>query len=276
MECMKGCDTAYYLVHGLNESHSFEYEEALAAQVFTRAANESGLKSMIYLGGLGPAGELSPHLRSRFLTGEILRLGRARVIEFRASIVLGQGSTSYEILRALSSRLPFFVDPKNLRAECQPIYLEDLLRYLLGALDMEGESSRVLEIGGPDRISYPDLLLQVANHSGIHRKVIPVPDLDPRLMAEAFELVVPEYARVGRHLIESLTYPTLVEDDSASRVFPEIKPIGIQESLDAIGTLSSDLGALVSKEHTRKVLQLFVERFPNLRWLTLLSDKLSV
>ena len=140
---MKGCDVAYYLVHGLNSHSGFEYEEARSAQVFTAAANEAKLEKIIYLGGLGEDGELSPHLRSRQLTGRILALGKTPVTEFRASIVLGRGSTSYEMMRLLAQRLPFFIDPANLRAHCQPIFQEDLFQYLLRELDRESTESRI-------------------------------------------------------------------------------------------------------------------------------------
>ncbi len=267
-EAMRGCDSAYYLIHGLDESHSFEYQEAKSAQVFTQCSNELGLEKIIYLGGLGDADAISPHLRSRHLTGSILALGRARVLEFRASIVLGVGSTSYEIIKALVSRLPFLIDPKNLRARCQPIYWKDLIEYLaLGLLDRGETSSQVIEIGGPDQVGYADLLKIVADHSSIDRKMIPVPELDPRLIAEVFEFIVPEHSRVGRHLIESLIFPTLVEDDKAQRFFPEIRPRPIQEGLDEIGKINSDLGTIVSKEHTMQVLMSLIKRFPEFKIL---------
>ena len=264
---MKDCDSAYYLIHGLEESESFEYEEALAAQVFTQCSNELGLSKIIYLGGLGDSNALSPHLRSRHLTGQILALGRAKVLEFRASIVLGPGSTSYEIMKALVSRLPFLVDPKNLRERCQPLYWEDLMGYLVLGLEDRTPTSCVVEIGGPDQVNYVDLLKKVAQHSSLERKVIPVPELDPRLVGEVFDLIVPEYSRVGRHLIESLIYPTVKNTDLARELYPEITPCSISESLEKIGTIHSELGVMISKDHTLRVLMTLRSRFPEVSFL---------
>jgi uncharacterized protein YbjT (DUF2867 family) len=268
IEALKGCDLAYYLVHGLEEPSSFEHQEALSAQVFTEAANECSLSRILYLGGLGEGDELSPHLRSRQLTGKILGLGKTPVTEFRASIVLGRGSASFEMLRLLASRLPFFLEPRNLTALCQPIHVEDLMAYLLRAVEIEGALPARVEIGGADRVSYSELLLRVAGHSGIVRKVIPVPEVDLRILAEAFELVCPEYARLGRRLMESLTHATVVNHPEAARAcFPAIHPVGLDQALDSIGPIRSDPLALVSPEHTRKVLRMLKDRFPQFRFL---------
>ena len=261
-KAMTGCESAYYLVHGLQENEAFEYEEAKAAQVFTQCSNDLGLEKIVYLGGLGDENAHSPHLRSRHLTGSILALGRAKVLEFRASIVLGDGSTSYEIIKALVSRLPFLIDPKNLRELCQPIYWEDLIDYLVLGLQEQGLPSGIIEVGGTEQVSYADLLKMVAEHSSLERKVFSVPELDPRILAEVFELLVPEYARVGRHLIESLIYPTVVRNESSVQFFPEIKPRSIGDSLDKIGTIQSNLGTILSREHTLKVLLTLSHRFP--------------
>lgn len=267
-EALRGCDLAYYLVHGLEEASSFEHQEALAAQVFTEAANQAGLARLFYLGGLGEGSDLSPHLRSRQLTGKILSLGKTPVTEFRASIVLGRGSASFEMLRLLAARLPFFLEPRNLSAQCQPIHEDDLVEYLVQAAGVEAPLPSLIEVGGGDRLSYSRLLLRVAGHSGIVRKVIPVPDVDLRILAEAFELVCPEYARLGRRLMESLTHATVVNHpEAAARCFPSIRPVGVDPALDAIGPIHSELLALVSPEHTRKVLRMFKERFPQLRFL---------
>ncbi len=263
-DAMKDCESAVYLVHGLGEPRSFEHHEALAAQVFTKCSNEQGIGRIVYLGGLGRAGDLSPHLRSRHLTGAILALGRAQVLEFRASIVLGEGSTSTEILKALVSRLPFLIDPANLRELCQPIHFEDMIAYLVLGLTQEVRGSRVFEIGGPDQIAYADLLGRVAAHSGMDRKMFPVPEIDPAVLGEIFELVVPEHARVGRHLIESLTYPTVVEDQSAREVFPTIAPRSLDESLNGIGRVKPELKTILTREHRIRILRMLGERFPKL------------
>jgi uncharacterized protein YbjT (DUF2867 family) len=269
-EAMRGCDLAYYLVHGLEEANSFEYQEALSAQVFTEAANRSNLSRIIYLGGLGEGSELSPHLRSRQLTGKILSLGKTPLSEFRASIVLGRGSASFEMLRLLASRLPFFVEPRNLNTLCQPIHVDDLLAYLVRASEIPETLPPLIEVGGADQLPYAELLLRVARHSGIQRKVIPVPEIDLRLLAEAFELVCPEYARLGRRLMESLSHATVVNHpDAALSAFPAIRPVGLDQALDSIGPIQSELLALIRPEHTKKVLRMFRDRFPHLRFLPL-------
>ncbi len=262
---VKGCDVAFYLVHGLNSHTDFEYEEALSAQSFASAANRSSLSKIIYLGGLGGEDALSPHLRSRHLTGKILALGKTPVTEFRASIVLGKNSTSYGIMKLLVQRLPFLVDPLNLRSLCQPIAEEDLIQYLFLEIERESTESQIIEIGGTDRTTYSGLLLRLALHSGIQRPLIPVPEIDPRILAEAFELVCPEYARVGRHLLESLSYPTVQNEmESAKQLFPAIHPLGITEALDRIGTFSSSPRDLIAPAHLARILASFADRFPAL------------
>ncbi|NDF14228.1 NAD-dependent epimerase/dehydratase family protein [bacterium] len=269
-EAMRGCELAYYLVHGLEEASSFEYQEALSAQVFTEAANQAGLSRIIYLGGLGEGSGLSPHLRSRQLTGKILSLGKTPVTEFRASIVLGRGSASFEMLRLLAGRLPFFVEPRNLMALCQPIHVDDLLAYLVRASEIPASLPPLIEVGGADQLPYAELLLRVARHSGIRRRVIPVPEIDLRLLAEVFELVCPEYARLGRRLMESLSHSTLVNHPGvALAAFPAIRPVGLDRALDCIGPIQSEVLALIGPEHTKKVLRMFRDRFPQFRFLPL-------
>jgi len=263
-DAMRGCNLAYYLVHGLGEPGSFEHEEALSAQVFTHCSNESGLERILYLGGLGNADADSPHLRSRHLTGKILALGRAKVLEFRASIVLGAGSTSYEIMKALVARVPVIPDPRNLRELCQPIHVDDLLDYLSAGIFVHLDGSCVVEVGGNEQIAYSALLERLARQAGLSRKIIPLPDLDPRLLGEVFELVVPEYGRVGRHLIESLVHPTVVTEDSARRMFPWIKPKDLDGAFQSIGESGLPFSALLSRAHLVRVVGALIERFPQL------------
>jgi uncharacterized protein YbjT (DUF2867 family) len=266
-EAMRGCEVAFYLVHGLDESGNFEYEEALSAKVFTQASNLEGIQKIIYLGGLGESKDLSPHLRSRQLTGQILALGRAKVLEFRASVVLGRGSTSYEIIAALVNRLPVFVEAANLKAHCQPIHQDDLLAYLISGVNLQLDESKIIGIGGGDQLSYAELLIKVAAHAGIRRKVIPLPWLDERLMFEAFELICPEYARVGGHLVESLSHPTVVTNDLAQTTFPEIRPRSLQQALDEIGRVKPEARSVVSIEHSLKIMKMLEGRFDVLQKL---------
>jgi len=166
------------------------------------------------------------------------------------------------MMRLLAQRLPFFIDPANLRAHCQPIFQEDLFQYLLRELDRESTESRIFEIGGGDQSTYAGLLLKLASHSGIKRQVVPFVEVDLRILAEAFSLICPEYARVGRHLMESLTYPTIQQDqESAAQVFPDIHPRGIDEALDQIGKFQADPKELLSREHFLKILRELQGRF---------------
>lgn len=226
---LDGVETAYYLVHALASAGTFEDTELRAAEVFASAARDAGVERIVYLGGLG-SGELSPHLRSRQEVGRILRGSRAVTVELRASIVLGAGSGSYELVRTLTERLPVMVAPRWLRTRAQPIAIDDVVAYLLAARTRP-EASAVLEIGGPDRVRYVDLIRLYARERGLRRVLVPVPLLSPRLSSLWLSLVAPSHARVGRRLIESLRHATVVEDDTALRVFPEIRPLGVGEAM---------------------------------------------
>ena len=198
---------------------------------FSAAAKQAGVRRIVYLGALGnPERSLSEHLRSRQETGEVLRASGIQVIEFRASIIIGSGSLSFELIRALVERLPVMICPKWVATPAQPIAIEDVLEYLLAALDLEEEKSRIFEIGGPDRVSYGDIMREYARQRGLRRVMIPVPVLTPRLSSLWLGLVTPVYARVGRKLIEGLRSPTVVEDRSASEFF-SIRPRGLREAL---------------------------------------------
>jgi uncharacterized protein YbjT (DUF2867 family) len=228
---LRGVDTAYYLVHSLGSAGSFEEEDRLGAGHFAAAARGAGLRRIIYLGGLGEdiAG-LSPHLRSRHEVGEVLRSSGVPVIEFRASIILGSGSLSFELIRALVERLPVMVTPRWVRVPAQPIAINDVLDYLLAALDLEHEGPGVFEIGGPDVVAYGDLMREYARQRGLRRAMIPVPMLTPRLSSLWLGLVTPVYARIGRKLIDGVRNPTLVKDQAALRAFA-VRPVGMRDAV---------------------------------------------
>ncbi|MDT3776643.1 SDR family oxidoreductase [Nitrospira sp. MA-1] len=228
---MCGVEVAYYLVHSMGESGSFEAADREAADNFGQAARAAGVGRLIYLGGLGDDREtLSPHLRSRHEVGEILRQSGVPVVEFRASIVLGSGSLSFEMIRALVERLPVMLTPRWVHVPAQPIAIDDVLAYLTGALDLPLTNSLVLEIGGLDVVSYGDLMREYARQRQLRRLMVPVPVLTPRLSSLWLGLVTPLYARVGRKLIQSIRYPTVVRDDSARRVFA-IEPISVRDAI---------------------------------------------
>lgn len=225
-----GVRTAYYLVHSMGASEDFEDRDRRAAENFRVAAEAAGVQRIVYLGGLAHDEELSPHLRSRHEVGEILRAGSVAVIELQASIVLGSGSLSFEMVRALVERLPIMICPKWVEVHAQPIAIEDLLAYLLEAHEIELRGSRVFEIGGADQVSYGDLMREYARQRGLRRWMVRVPILTPRLSSLWLGLVTPIYARVGRKLVESIKHPTVVQDDAARRVF-QVRPRGMPEGI---------------------------------------------
>jgi uncharacterized protein YbjT (DUF2867 family) len=229
---MRGVETAYYMVHSMGSSGDFQELDRRAARHFGQAAGRSGVRRIIYLGGLGQTGsELSAHLRSRHETGQALQSGGVPVVELRASIVLGSGSLSFELIRALVERLPVMICPRWVQVLAQPIAVEDVTAYLLGALDLPGEESRVFEIGGADRVSYADIMREYARQRGLKRLMIPVPVLTPGLSALWLGLTTPVYARVGRKLIEGVRNPTIVTNDEALSVF-DIRPMSLREAIE--------------------------------------------
>ncbi len=228
---MQGAQTAYYLVHSMGASGDFEDKDRQAAWNFGEAARAAGVKQIIYLGGLGDSDEpLSPHLRSRREVGRVLRESGVPVIEFRASIVIGSGSLSFEMIRALTERLPVMIAPRWVATPAQPIAIEDVLAYLIDALKLQPGQSRIFETGGADRASYGEIIQEYARQRGLRRIIIPVPVLTPRLSSLWLGLITPVYARIGRKLIESLRYPTVVRDQSALQVFG-VRPRGIREAI---------------------------------------------
>jgi len=228
---MAGVERAVYLVHSMGGSGDFTEADRSGAQNFGAAARAAGVRSIVYLGGLGEqASDLSPHLRSRQEVGDVLRASGVPVVELRASVILGSGSLSFEMLRALVERLPVMVTPRWVRVPTQPIAIEDVLAYLLAALRLETCVSRVFEIGGCDVVSYGDLMREYARQRGLRRFMIPVPVLTPRLSSLWLGLVTPLYARVGRKLIDSIRHPTIVLDRAALAEFA-VRPIGMREAL---------------------------------------------
>jgi len=231
---LDGVDVAYYLVHSLGtEESSLHAREVTAARNFAAAARETGVRRIIYLGGLGsPSDSLSPHLASRHDTGRILCESEAEVIEFRAAVILGSGSVSFEIIRGLVDRLPVMTTPRWVQTLTQPIAIEDVTAYLLAALDREVTAKcTIYEIGGADRVSYGDMMRAYARSQGLKRLMIPVPVLTPRLSAGWLALVTPLYYRVGRLLLEGLKNETVVTSDAARRDFPQIEPMGLDEAI---------------------------------------------
>jgi uncharacterized protein YbjT (DUF2867 family) len=233
-EALAGVDTAYYLVHSLGAAVAeFPERERISAQNFAEAARLCGVRRIIYLGGLGSSRDaLSPHLASRQDVGRTLCECGAEVIEFRASVILGSGSISFEMIRSLVDHLPVLITPRWVNTLTQPIAIEDVIAYLLAALDVQvDQSCTVYEIGGADRVSYGDMMRAYARSQGLRRLMVRVPLLTPRLSSAWLALVTPLYYRVGRHLLEGLRNETVVTSTAAASDFPQIRPLGIEAAI---------------------------------------------
>lgn len=227
----RGVGAAYYLVHSMGAADDFEERDRQAARNFADAARAAGVQRILYLGGLGEdRPDLSPHLRSRHDVGKVLRASGVPVIELRASIIIGSGSLSFEMIRALVERLPVMITPRWVRVPAQPIAIEDVLAYLMEALEVKVNGSMVIEIGGPDVVSYGDLMREYARQRGLRRLMIPVPVLTPRLSGLWLGLVTPLYARVGRKLVDSIRHPTVVRDPSGMKLFT-VQPMGVRAAM---------------------------------------------
>ncbi len=235
---MAGVDLAYYLVHSLGSRGHFEEEEERAARSFADAAREAGVRRIVYLGGLAHPDELvrqtgagaSAHMSSRLRVGALLRGSGIPTAEFRASIVIGAGSLSFELIRALVQRLPVMVTPRWVSVQAQPIAIADVIAYLVAALDVPLDASRVFEIGGAEITSYRGLMEEYARQRGLRRLFVPVPFLTPQLSSLWLGLVTPIFARVGRKLIESITMPSVVRDGGALELFP-VRPRGYRAAV---------------------------------------------
>ncbi len=229
---MQGVDTAFYLIHSMGSSERFEDADREAAKTFAHAATRAGVRRIIYLGGLGDdEHSLSPHLRSRHEVGDLLRESSCQVIELRASIVIGSGSLSFELVRSLVERLPVMICPKWVSTLAQPIAVEDVLEYLLAALDWNKGGNLTFEVGGPDRVTYGEIMREYARQRGLRRLLISVPVLTPWLSSIWLALVTPIYARIGRKLVESMRNPTVVNKPAALGAFP-LRPRGLVEAIE--------------------------------------------
>jgi uncharacterized protein YbjT (DUF2867 family) len=229
---LDGVDTAYYLVHLMSGPGDFEAQDRQAARHFADAARQAGVRRLIYLGGLGDDHDpgLSPHLRSRHEVGQILRASGVETIEFRAAMVIGAGSLSFELMRSLTERLPVMLCPRWLTTPTQPIAVDDVLAYLMAALTQPPGPSRIYEIGSPEITTYGNLIREYARQRGLRRWLISVPLLTPYLSGLWLAIVTPASFEVGRHLIEGLKNPMLVRDPSALDAFP-IRPMGLRQAI---------------------------------------------
>lgn len=230
-DALRGVDTAFYLIHSMGAGDEFAARDADAARRFAEAAAAEGVFKIIYLGGLGDdSAELSRHLSSRQEVGQVLASAGVPVLEFRASIIIGSGSLSFEIVRALTERLPVMVAPRWVHTPAQPIAIEDVLAYLMAAVEMPCTGHQIYEIGGADVVSYGDLLREYARQRGLHRFLLPVPFLSPTLSSWWLLLVTPANALIGRKLIDGVRVPTRVTNDRARVEFP-VKPMSMAQAI---------------------------------------------
>lgn len=228
---LAGVESAYYLVHSMAAGSDFADVDRRAAANFGRAAARAGVRRIIYLGGLtGDAGSLSTHLKSRAETGDVLRASGVPVIELRASIVIGAGSLSFEIIQALVERLPAMVCPRWVSTLTQPIAIDDVVAYLAAALNLPEGVSGVYEIGGPEVVSYGAIMREYARLRGLRRVMLPVPVLTPHLSGLWLALVTPAQARVGRALVEGLRNATVVRSPAAIELF-RITPMPLRAAM---------------------------------------------
>ncbi len=220
VEPLRGVDVAYYLVHSLDDA-DFERKDAEAAKAFAKAASEGGVRQIIYMGGLGDDGEMSAHLRSRREVEGLLGSTGIPVTVLRAAIVVGHGGISWELTRQLVKNLPAMVVPKWASTKTQPVAIDDVVRYLVGVCDQEKALGRVFEIGGPDQLTYVEML-RVASQIDKDRKltIIEVPVLTPRLSSYWLALVTDIDVTTGRNLIDSMGTEVVVKEQSIREVVP--------------------------------------------------------
>lgn len=231
---LSGIDVAYYLVHSMDRGQKdFASSDREAARIFAEAARAAGVRRIVYLGGLGVAGDdLSKHLRSRHEVGAVLASSGVVVTEFRAAMIVGSGSISFEMLRYLTDRLPMMIAPKWVSTLGQPIAVNDVLAYLADELRIERTSGIVLEIGGADTLSYHDMMQQYARLRGLkERHILVVPVMTPRLSSAWIHLVTPIPGWIARPLVDGLVNEVIVHDDRARTEFPHIVPMPFADAV---------------------------------------------
>lgn len=220
---MDGVDCAYYLVHSIGGSAKFEDADREAAQNFATVAQQQQVGRIVYLGGLAPPDEvLSPHLRSREEVGQILLASGVPTAVLRAAVVIGSGSASFEMLRYLAERLPAMIAPKWIESRIQPIAVRDVLRYLVGAGDLSPDVNRAFDVGGPEVLTYRDMMQGYARVAGLRkRRILTVPVLTPRLSSHWVGVVTPVPGGLARPLVESLRHEVVCREEDIKAYVPD-------------------------------------------------------
>jgi uncharacterized protein YbjT (DUF2867 family) len=241
---LQDIDVAYYLIHSMSGKGSSEFHnrDIQAAQNFRKTANQQNVGRIIYLGGLGdPDDQLSEHLASRQKTGSILRESEVSVTEFRAAIVVGSGSKSFEMVRYLTERVPMMICPSWVYSKVQPIAIRNVLQYLVSAIRKPETRDKIIEIGGSSVITYADMMKIYADVNALKRILIPVPVLSPTLSSHWVHWMTPIPASLARPLIEGLKNDVIVQSDKAQKLFPEISPLSYKRAVElAMARIDTD------------------------------------
>jgi uncharacterized protein YbjT (DUF2867 family) len=231
-EALSGIDVAYYLIHSMGSKADYSELDRSIATNFRDACIRAGVKRIIYLGGLGVKETASKHLLSRLETGEILsaKPDRIQTIFFRAGVIIGSGSASFEIIRNLVQKLPVMTTPRFVHTQTQPISVYDVLAYLSQAKDLEARSNLIVDIGS-QQMSFKDMLQRTAKIMGLKRLIIPVPVFTPKLSSHWLVFITSVPSRIGRALVEGLRSETVIQNDNARKFFPDIHPVSFDEAI---------------------------------------------
>jgi uncharacterized protein YbjT (DUF2867 family) len=231
-KAIEGIDVAYYLIHSMGSKGDFAKLDRLSAENFLDACIDADVKRMIYLGGLGRKDTASRHLLSRIETGEILssRSECIQTIWFRAGIIIGSGSASFEIIRNLVQKIPLMTTPRWVHTKTQPIGISDVLEYLFQAKDIDTKNNLIVDIGS-NQMSFKEMLTKASKVMGLKRILIPVPLLTPRLSSYWLILMTPVSYRIAKALVDGLKSETVIQNDNAKRYFPNISPLSYEDAV---------------------------------------------
>lgn len=259
VKALNGIDVAFYLIHSMEGSSKqwkkFAERDRVAAQNFARAVNEAGVSRVIYLGGLtnAPEQELSEHMRSRGEVGEILKKSNAEVTIFRAAVILGQGGGSFQMLQYLVERLPLMVCPKWVLTRCQPIAVDDVVEYLVRSIETNETKSKTFDIGGPEILTYLDMMKRYSNILKKSIKIVIIPFLTPRLSSYWVDLITPVKASLARPLIDSLKHEAIVKDNSIADIIP-LHLKNFENSIKIARNEQTENERIIKKERTSSCL----------------------
>jgi len=244
-EALVGVEVVYYLVHAMGHAGDFEHTDRVGAENTRTAAERAGVSRIVYLGGLGEddPDHLSTHLASRHEVGHVLAAGSVPVTELRAAVIIGSGSASFEMLRHLDEVLPAMICPRWVtKTQCQPIAIADVLHYLVAVIDKPETASQVLEIGGPDVLTYRDMMDRYATVAGLRRRlIIPVPLLTPRLSSHWVNLVTPLPYGLARPLVDSLINDVVVHPERDIRRHIDHEPFTLDEAIQRALAVVGDM-----------------------------------